>query len=618
MSRKVPGYNGKILRVNLTNLSTSDEATDELTRRRYIGGAGFIAYFLWKELKPGVDALSPDNILIFALGPITGLSLAGASRNCVGAKSPLTGGIAKAEVGGYWAAELKRAGYDAIIVEGKASKPVYLWVHDGEANIKDAAHLWGKDSLDTQEAIRAELSDKRIHVAMIGPAGENLVRFACIMEGCHDAAGRGGMGAVMGSKNLKAIAVRGHALPPVADMEKIKEIRQQFLRPYGVLSIEGTGNEHHMISQEASGDLPVRNFGVGLFPEVKQINGGVIKSEYGIGMDACYACPVRCKKVIKMETPYKIAADYGGPEYETIAALGSDCGVGDLPAILKGNERCNAYSLDSISTGSTIAFVMECYEKGLITKADTGGLEFKWGDKDVLLEAIDLIAYRKGFGNLMAEGTARLAKKIGKNSNDFAMHVKGLESGMHEARIASALALGYMLSPIGADHGVATPDELLSTEMIFQTFHPLGLHTPPATTELSPYKVRVFQQSQFLNILRDSMVVCSFPDQTFDQCVELLKAATGWDTGIGELMMVAERIVTFMRLFNLREGVNPDEDRLPERFYQPKTDGVLADYQADKQAYERARRYYYTLMGWNEKGIPLPEKAEELGIENST
>jgi aldehyde:ferredoxin oxidoreductase len=615
MPGEIPGYNGKILRVNLTDPSISEEVTHELIRRRYIGGAGFIAYYLWKELKPGTDALSPDNMLIFALGPVTGLSLAGASRNCIGAKSPLTGGIAKAEVGGYWAAELKRAGYDAIIVEGKANKPVYLWVHDGKADIKDAAHIWGKDTLDTQEAIRTELNDKRIHVAMIGPAGENLVRFACIMEGCHDAAGRGGLGAVMGSKNLKAIAVRGHSLPPVVDAEKIKEIKQQFLHSYGIISIEGTGNAHHMISQEASGDLPVRNFSVGLFPEVKQINGGIIKSKYGTSMEACYACPVRCKKVIKMETPYKLSIEYGGPEYETIAALGSDCGVSDLPAILRGNEKCNAYSLDSISTGSTIAFVMECYEKRLITKADTDGLEFKWGDKDLLLEAIDLIAYRKGFGNIMAEGTARLAKKIGKRSEDFAMHVKGLESGMHEARIASALALGYMLSPIGADHGVASPDDLLSTEISFQAFHPLGLLTPPNSIELSPYKVRVFQQSQFLNILRDSMVVCSFPDQNLDQCVGLMKATTGWDTGIGELMMVAERIVTLMRLFNLREGINPDEDRLPERFYHSKTDGVLANYHADKRAYDRAKRYYYTLMGWNEKGIPLTEKVEELRIE---
>ncbi len=613
MANEIPGYNGKILRVNLTNKSVNTEEIDEQFCRKYLGGAGFIAYYLWKELKPGVDALSPANKLIFALGPISGLLLPGAARNYIGAKSPLTGGIAKAEVGGFWMAELKRAGYDVIIIEGKAEKPVYLWVHGGEADIREAGHLWGKETLETETAIRTELGDSQVQVAFIGPAGENQVRFACIMEGCHDAAGRGGLGAVMGSKNLKAIAVRGHTLPPVINPDKVKEIRQQLTRP-SPMSEYGTGGPI-MLHQVVTGDLPIRNFRDGGFPEVKQIHGGVIKETVRVGMEGCFACPIRCKKVVRLEEPYRVDPAYGGPEYETLAALGSDCGISDLKAILKGNERCNAYALDTISTGSTIAFAMECYEKGFLTKQDTGGLELKWGNADVMLKVIDLIAARTGIGNLLAEGTARMAGKLGKRCQDFALHVKGLEPGMHEPRIGSALFLSFMLSPTGADHCAATPDGLLAIEPMFKPFHALGWMTPPPPAEINPRKVAIFKDLQFQNIVLDSLVACHFPGMTLEQTVELLKGVSGWDTGLPELMRIAERTVTLMGLFNIREGITGTADKLPRRFYLPTRGGLLADLKIDRNAYERAKKYYYLLMGWDDRGVPLPEKVEELGIE---
>ncbi len=612
MSKVIPGYNGKILRVNLTDNITSVTEIDEQFCRKYLGGAGFIAYYLWHELKPGVDALSPDNKLIFALGPISGLLLPGAARNCIGAKSPLTGGVAKAEVGGFWMAELKRAGFDAIIIEGKAKKPVYLWVHDGEPEIRDAGHLWGKETLETEKAIRAELGDARIQVAFIGPAGENQVRFACIMEGCHDAAGRGGLGAVMGSKNLKAIAARGHTLPSVADEEKVKEIRQQLTHP-SPLSEFGTGGPS-MIHQVTTGDLPTRNFRDGGFTEVKLIHGGVIKETARIGMEGCFACPVRCKKVVKLEEPYRIDPAYGGPEYETLAALGSDCGVSDLKAILKGNERCNAYGLDTISTGSTIAFAMECYEKGILTDSETGGLELRWGNAGAMLKAIDLIASKTGLGALLAEGTARMAAKLGPRCRDFALHTKGLEPGMHEPRIGSALFLSFMLAPNGADHCAASPDQMLAMEPMFKSFHPLGWLTPPAAADTSPRKVAIFKDSQHHNIILDSLVACHFVGRNIEQSAELLKGVTGWDTGIPELMRIAERTLTLMRLFNLREGITGAADRLPRRYYQPTRGGPLADLKIDRKAYERARKYYYLLMGWDARGVPRPEKVAELGI----
>ena len=606
------GYNGKILRVNLSKKRIIDEPIDDAFCRRYIGGAGFIAYYLWKELIPDLNALSPDNKLIFALGPITGLNLPGASRNCIGAKSPLTNGIAKSEVGGYWMVELKRSGYDAIIIEGKAESPVYLWVHDHEASIRDAASIWGKETMETEAMIRAELSDERIHVAMIGPAGENLVRFACIMEGCFDAAGRGGLGAVMGSKNLKAIAVRGHNLPSVVDSEKVKEIRKLLIYPHP-LSEFGTGGPS-MVYGEASGDLPVRNFRDGLFPEVNQIHGGVIKDTVRIGMEGCYACPIRCKKVVKLEEPYQVDSSYGGPEYESLAALGSNCGVGNLKAVLKANERCNAYSLDTISAGSTIAFGMECFERGLLTRQDTGGLDLKFGSAEAILTAIELITKREGIGDLLAEGTARMAKKIGTECQDFALHVKGLEPGMHEPRIGSGLAIGFMVAPTGADHCAAPPDGAMASDIPFKTYHPLGWLMPLDQNDLSPRKVALFKLGQLQNLLNDSLVACHSVNISFDQIVELLKAITGWDTGIPELLRVAERTLTLMRLFNLREGLTGIDDTMPKRFFQPKTDGVVSQINIDPMAYEKAKRYYYTLMGWDVNGVPLPEKVEELDV----
>ena len=611
----VPGYNGYALRVNLSNDSLVKESIDDAFCRKYLGGAGFIAYYLWKELKPGIDALSPENKLIFALGPVSGLTLPGAARNCIGAKSPLTGGIAKSEVGGFWMAELKRGGFDVIIVEGKATRPVYLWVHDGQAEIKGATQLWGKPTRETESAIRAELGDERVQAAMIGPGGENLVRYACIMQGCHDAAGRGGLGAVMGSKNLKAIAVRGHTLPPIADDERVKEVRRQLTHPYPISEF-GTGGPY-MIPNERSGDLPIRNFRDGSFPEVSKIHGGTIKDTIRIGMEGCFACPIRCKKVTKFEEPYSVDPVYGGPEYETLAALGSNCGIGDLKAITKGNERCNALSLDTISTGSTIAFAMECYEKGLITKKDTGGLELTWGNADVMLKLIEIIARRQGIGETLAEGTARMSRKIGYETASFALHVKGLEPGMHDPRIGSGLAMGFMMSPTGADHCVVTPDGPLSNEMPFKQYHALGWTRPPGTNELTPRKTAIFRQTQFWNIICDSLVVCQFPNISFDQAVELLKAITGWDTGLMELMQIGERIVTLMRLFVTREGITRADDWLPERFFQPTKGGGQDNLKIDPADYERNRDYYYTLMGWDAQGIPLPDKVKELSIDEA-
>jgi aldehyde:ferredoxin oxidoreductase len=613
---KIPfpmGYNGKILRVNLTKKSITTETLNEEMCRKYLGGAGFVAYYSWKELKPGIDPLGPENKLIFALGPVTGMTLPGASRYSIGGKSPLTKGIAKSESGGFFMAELKRAGFDAIIVEGQSAKPVYLWVHDGEAGLRDASHIWGMETRETEAAIRTELGDEHIHMAMIGPAGENMVRFACIMNGCHDAAGRGGLGAVMGSKKLKAIAARGHTMPPVVSQDGVKAIRQQLTHPHP-MSEFGTGGPD-LVHEEKRGDMPVRNFRDSAFPDVVKIHGGTLRDTIRVGMEGCFACPIRCKKIVKVDEPYKVDPIYGGPEYETLASIGSNCGVSDLKAIARGNQLCNAYSLDTISAGSVISFAMECYENGLLTKEDTGGLDLKFGNADAMLKVLDLIAKREGIGNLLAEGTARVSAKIGRGSADFAVHQKGLEPGMHEPRIGSNLAMTYMISPIGADHCHADPDGMINNPFLFMQYHAFGWQTPPDLNDMGTGKVGIYQMTEFYNVIRDALSVCFFPGYSFDQIVDIIKATVGWDTGVPEILRISERILTTMRLFNIREGMTEQDDILCKRFLGPARDGALATLKIDPKLYDRNRKYYYALMGWDSHGVPLPEKVEDLGID---
>ena len=617
MANKVPGgYNGKILRVNLSDNTISTEAIDELFCRKYLGGAGFVTYFLWKELRPRIDPLSPDNKLVFALGPLTGGPLPGGGRNCVGAKSPLTGGIAKSEVGGFWGAELKRAGFDAVIVEGKSPKPVYLWVHDGEATIRDARHLWGKSTKETETGIRAELEDDKVRVALIGPGGENLVKYACIMNGLYDAVGRGGLGAVMGSKNLKAIAVRGHRAPPISQSEPVKELRQWLLaNMHLVKNFSEFGTGAAMEGYEISGNLPVRNFRDGLFPGVKNIDAPTIKNTIRIGMDACFGCPIRCKKVVQVEEPYAVDPAYGGPEYETLAALGSNCGIDNLKAIAKGNELCNAYSLDTISAGNVIAFAMECFEKGLLSRKDTNGIELRFGNDEVMPKLIELIAKREGIGNLLAEGVARMAQKIGRGTEEFAIQVKGLEAGMHEPRLKPGLGLGFMVNPHGADHECNIHDTLYVMGQALEELKPLGILEPVPVDDIGPRKVALFRLVQLVKIVFDSLVVCEFFPYSPEQLADATKAVTGWNTGVMEQLRVAERTLTMARLFNIREGFSADDDKLPRRFFQPTTDGALADKSLDPAKMEKAKSYYYTLMGWDARtGIPTPEKLEELDL----
>ncbi len=612
------GFAGKIARIDLTTGTVTQEDLNEIFCRKYIGGAGFVAYYLYNEMKPRVDPLGPENMMVFALGPATGTALPGSGRHCVGAKSPLTGGIAKSEVGEFWGAELKRAGFDALIITGKAPKPVYLWITDGEVAVKDAAHLWGQKTGETQATIRKELGDEHIRVSLIGPAGENLVNYACIMSGLYDAAGRGGLGAVMGSKNLKAIAVKGSQAPKVINADGIKNIRQWVMdNPRGWQGYHDFGTGPWVQAFLATGNLPVHNFRDGLLENPMGIDAKVLLGKYGVGMDGCFGCPVRCKKRVEIkEGPYKVDAAYGGPEYETLAAFGADCGIVDGAAVSLANELCGAYALDTISTGGSIAFAMECFEKGLLTTKDTGGLDFKFGNIDAMLKAIELIAKQEGFGKFLALGTKRMAEKIGHNSADFAINSKGLEAGMHEPRSKQGLGLGYMVSPIGADHCLNMHDSGFTGPWAVKGLQWFGITKPLSATDIDAEKVAHFKNVQFHQILLDSLVICQFLPYNDEMRINATAAITGWNTSAIDQFKAAERILTTMRMFNLREGLGAKDDALPKRFFQPKTDGFLADKPLSPEKMEAAKSYYYLLMGWHpETGVPLPMKLQELDIK---
>jgi len=428
------------------------------------------------------------------------------------------------------------------------------------------------------------------------------------------------MGAVMGSKNLKAIAVRGHKRPKLADPERIKEIRQWVLAHrelWASFAEYGTGTPAMMEAGMTEGNLPIRNFADGEFPEVSKITGGAVRDTIRIKMEGCYACPIRCKKVVKVDEPYSVDPAYGGPEYETLAMIGSNCGVSDLEAIAKGNELCGAYSLDTISTGGVIAFAMECFENGLLTTKDTDGIELRFGNAEAMLKLTELIAKREGIGDLLAEGPARAAQKIGEGAAEFAMQVKGLAIPAHEPRLKAALGLGYAINPHGADHCANFHDTLFSQPgPSLDIIKPLGILEPIPADDLGPGKVSMFRYVHLYRIAADSLVLCQFVPYDVNQAADILAAVTGWRTSTTELLRISERTLTIARLFNIREGFGDSDDKLPNRFFQPKRNGVLSTKFYDPEQLEKAKSYYYTLMGWDAKtGVPTPEKLQELGIE---
>jgi aldehyde:ferredoxin oxidoreductase len=606
------GITGNILRVDLTQAKYSIETPDEAWYRTYQGGRGLISYYLYKEVPAGIDPLGPENKIIYATGPLTGEPFGGSGRNSVGAKSPLTGAYGDGEAGGFWGSVLKRAGYDAVIVEGKAEVPVYILINDGEVSIHDATHVWGKNTAEVDELLREE-HGQGARVCQCGIAGENLVRYATVVNDINRMVGRTGMGAVMGSKNLKAIVVKGKRAPKMSNPERVKELAKymgqnhdKLTNGFGKMGTSGIVSGLNRVS-----GLPTRNFRDRNFDGAEKISGETMHKDFEVKDDTCYACPIRCKRVVGSKR-FKVDEKFGGPEYEGLSAIGSNLGIDYLPGLLKATELSNAYGVDVISLGMTISCAMECYENGIISKDDVDGIDLTWGNHEALLTLIEKICHREGIGDLMADGVKRFSEKIGNGAEQYAIHTKGLELPMHEPRLKHGLGVGYAISPTGADHCHNLHDT--GTAKNVSWFKPLGAFEPIPADDIGAEKIRMLVYYTNWRHYMNSAVVCQFLPWTIDNLVELTNGVTGWDTNVWELMKVGERAATLTRLFNIREGFTKEDDRIPKRFFKAFEEGYLKGKAPKEDEFQQAIQYYYQMMGWDSEGVPLDGKLAELGI----
>jgi len=622
------GYTGNILHIDLSSRKHWIEHPFEIFYRTYWGGRALALYYMLNQMKPHTDPLSPDNLLIFAPSVITGAPAPAIPRYTVCAKSPLTGAQGEAEAGGWWGPELKKAGFDAIIIKGSSKTPVYLWIKDGQIEIKEATHLWGKDTGTTQKIIKKELKDDKVRVAQIGPAGENLVRFANIVNELKHFNGRNGLGAVMGSKKLKAIAVKGTKSIDLYNKEKINQVTKNITKrimdnPLS-RSLRELGTPAVVRSFYEAGCLPSYNWTTGNFKEGESLTAETYNKNILKGTKGCFACPIRCKRVVEVnEKDLKVDPSYGGPEYETIASLGSLCGISDLKYIAKANELCNKYTMDTISTGMVIAFAMQCYEGGLLTKEDTEGIELTFGNKEAMLKMIGKIAYREGLGDLLSQGSYLAAQKIGKGAETFIHQVKGQEIPMHDPRLKTGVGLQYALSDYGADHMKAAHDPFFKDKDSegIKEMKGLGILEPISPTDIGEKKVALFKLLDIYWTVFDILGVCDFgyvPRSvgTMEELLKIIRSSSGWETTWFELMSLGERSINMARIFNHREGFSSKDDTLPEVFYYPFKGGPLDGKLAiNKKDFQKALRLRYQLMGWDpDTGIPTPAKLIELGL----
>ncbi len=632
------GYNGKILHVNLTSGQLRVEEPDEAFYRKYMGGSAMAMHYILKEMPLGVDPLGPDNVLVLALSVLTGSAVSGQSRMTAAAKSPLTGAIGDSQGGGFFPAELKFAGFDAIVIKGKAERPVYLWINEGNYELRDAAHLWGKITGEAEASIKKELSDEKVEALQIGPAGEKGVRFAGIFSMSNRANGRTGMGAVMGSKNLKAVAVRGKKRPSVADkagLTKLAKWGADNLEDSDISGLAKYGTAETTGANQTSGTLPTYNYNSGVFDRWEAIDGttmydtilrGAAEGKQNReGRDTCYACTVRCKRVVEInEGKYKVDPHYGGPEYETTSTFGNYCAIDDLPAISKANELCNKYGMDTISCGATISWAFEAFNEGKLTLEDTDGLDLSWGNAESMVKLVEKIANRDGFGDVLAEGSERAAKKIGRGTKEYLITFKGQEAPAHMPRVKRSLAIIYATNPYGADHQAHEHDPAFEDDFEYYTdrMAALGFSEGQAPQSLSDEKIRFAATSQYMYSAMDSLNLCQFVYgpawQLYgpDDMVELVRAVTGWgDVSFAELQKVGERRLNMMRAFNAREGIDRKNDVLPEKLFKPLKGGASDGWKLDRDEIESALDKYFEFCNWDMKtGVPSRAKLEELDL----
>ena len=604
------GYVGKIARINLTEEKISFESLDLNMASKFIGASGFAIRFLIDEIDPTIDPFSPENKLIIMTGALTGTIVPGANKFAVAAKSPLTMGYGEAHAGGFWGVELKRAGYDGLIIEGRAEKPVYIYIKDNLIEIRNAVNLWGKSTSKTDEIIKDIHKDKGIRVFSIGIGGENLVRYACIVTE-ERIAGRTGMGAVMGSKNLKAIAVRGSGRIGIKNYDRVRMLVKRLYPaimsypPSQIRALYGTNGEMPIFYEY--GDVPIKNFSLGKWDGIKKISGKAIVEKMLKRHRACFNCPVHCWKEVEVEIEGMGKIVTKSPEYETATSLGSNLLIDNPEAIVYMSYLCNEYGIDTISTGVTIAWAMEAFEKGALTEEDTGGIELRWGDYNTVIKLIEMIAYRKGFGNILAEGCRLASKLIDKGSEEYAMHVKGVEVPMHDPRAFKGLGLQYATSNRGADHlygffvrieqGERMPDLKIYERV--DRFKDEGKGWMVAVRE-------------DWDEIVDSMGLCKFVLIYPGHVAGFYSLVTGISKTVRDLLKDGERIFNLKRLFNIACGIGRKDDVLPKRFLKE----AFSEGGAKGQVVNlnKMLREYYEYRDWDEDGKPSRRKIEELEI----
>ncbi len=617
------GYCGRILHVHLAEGTFSIEEPSLAFYRKYLGGSAMGMHYLLTCTPPGTPALEPGNTLCLMTGVITGAPISGQSRFTAVAKSPLTGLVGDSQAGGFWAVELKKAGFDGIVLHGRASRPQYLWIHDGEAELRDASALTGQFTADVEDAIRGELGNERIQIVQCGPAAENGVLFGALIHRANRANGRTGMGTVMASKNLRAVAVRGTRPIPLADPEAVRRLAKwgvAKLPDSELATLTRLGTPSVVLQQQEVGGLPTHNWQSGVFLGADDISGERMAETILIGSDTCHGCVVRCKRVVEVrEGPFLVNPRYGGPEYETLATMGSYCGVSDLAAIARANQLCNMYGMDTMTCGATVAWAMDCYERGLLDSRRTEGVELRFGNAEALVQMVELIGERRGLGRVLGDGSARAAHALGVGQH-LVVAAKGLEFPAHMPQTKRSLALIYAVNPFGADHQSHEHDP--SYEGAYaDRMGELELFLAEPAHGLSTEKVRFALYTQYLYSCLDSVCACqfvygpSFQLYSTAQLVELVGAVTGWNVGTWNLMKVGERRLNMMRLFNNREGVDGRADCLPAKMYEPLQMGPTAGLAVDEREFEVARELYYAMAGWDTAGRPTRGKLCELGLE---
>ncbi|MBW2030018.1 MAG: aldehyde ferredoxin oxidoreductase family protein [Deltaproteobacteria bacterium] len=608
----VAAYAGKIGWVDLTEGKTSVQDLGEKVARKYLGGKGLGACLLYSHLKPQTDPYDPANILIFVTGPLTGTNFPAVSRSGVVTRSPLTGTFLDSYSGGFFGTQLKWSGFDAVVIKGRAEKPSYLILEDQGIHIKEASHLWGLTTSEAEKCLKEELSSgkgERMSVACIGPAGENLVRFANIINEKR-AHGRGGAGAVMGSKNLKAVVVRGRRNISMADERRFKEIVKQCRTKIADHPMTGKGGIFPKVGTmmtvdvtQETGTLPTRNWQENTFEHTRDINGDAFL-EYTLRPRACFACPIGCSRDTKALVDGKEYVTEG-PDYETIYALGANCEISDPEVVIAADRVCDDLGIDTISLGVTASFGMECFERGLISKEDSEGIDLSFGNGKALLELILRIVERKGIGGILAEGVKRASEKIA-GSSDFAIHVKGLELPGYDPRGMKGQGLTYALADRGGCH---VRSNTLRTEL-------LGLPKPIDRYDYKG-KAKMVRELQLNYALFDCVITCLFGAFaiTPEDYAAAISAATGWSLSVQDLKTIAERAWNLTRLFNVREGFTRKDDTLPERLFKDaSTRGPSKGQVVDRDSFERMLDEYYQEAGWDKNGIPTPEKLQELSL----